>query len=100
MQHYEDLVNHPNHYEGNCSIECIEMMQAIFSDNNLIAYCLMSTFKYLWRYKYKNGNQDIDKAEWQLNKAAELIGDRSYVNYYIVENMFDLVKRKERNKND
>ena len=28
--------------------------------------------KYLWRYRYKNGVQDLEKAQWYLNKLIEV----------------------------
>jgi len=28
--------------------------------------------KYLWRYKYKNGLEDLKKAQWYLNKLIEV----------------------------
>ena len=29
--------------------------------------------KYLWRYKYKNGKQDLLKAQWYLNKLIGVV---------------------------
>jgi len=31
--------------------------------------------KYLWRYKYKNGSEDLKKAQWYLNKLIEVVDD-------------------------
>jgi cytochrome c biogenesis protein ResB len=31
--------------------------------------------KYLWRYKYKNGLEDLHKAQWYLNKLIEVVDD-------------------------
>jgi len=31
--------------------------------------------KYLWRYRYKNGNEDLKKAQWYLNKLLEVRGE-------------------------
>lgn len=31
--------------------------------------------KYLWRYKYKNGVEDLEKAQWYLNKLISTIKD-------------------------
>ena len=28
--------------------------------------------KYLWRYRYKNGVQDLEKAQWYLSKLIEI----------------------------
>jgi hypothetical protein len=29
--------------------------------------------KYLWRYKYKNGIEDLKKAQWYLNSMVESV---------------------------
>lgn len=31
----------------------------------------MNTFKYIWRFKNKNGLEDIKKARWYVTKAYE-----------------------------
>ena len=28
--------------------------------------------KYLWRYRYKNGVQDLEKAQWYLTRLIEI----------------------------
>ena len=62
-----DMVNHPPHYEGNTSLECIKVMKLIFGVEAVCYFCLCNAFKYLWRYKNKNGQQDIEKARWYLD---------------------------------
>lgn len=68
-----DNVNHPKHYANSCSIECIDVMQATFGIKDLSKYCVINAYKYLWRYKNKNGKEDLNKAEWYLNKFDELL---------------------------
>mgnify|MGYP002711163079 CR=1 FL=1 len=68
-----DMVNHPKHYANSCSIECIDAMQATFGIKDLAKYCAVNAYKYLWRYKSKNGLEDLKKAEWYLNKFDELV---------------------------
>lgn len=68
-----DNVNHPKHYANSCSIECIDAMQATFGTKDLAKYCTINAYKYLWRYKGKNGVEDLNKAEWYLNKFDELV---------------------------
>lgn len=68
-----DMVNHPKHYANSCSIECIDAMQATFGIKDLAKYCVINAYKYLWRYKNKNGKEDLNKAEWYLNKFDELL---------------------------
>lgn len=61
-----DNVNHPHHYEGSTSLECIQVMELIFGINAVCIFCLCNSFKYLWRYKNKNGEEDINKARWYI----------------------------------
>lgn len=67
-----DNVNHPFHYSNSCSIECIDAMVLAWGYDYTAVYCQINAFKYLWRWKNKNGEEDLDKAEWYLNKSDEL----------------------------
>lgn len=67
----EDVVNHPSHYETG-KFECIEVMEEIYGRADVKAFCRCNAFKYLYRCKNKNGNQDIDKARWYINKYLDL----------------------------
>ena len=63
-----DNVNHPSHYiQG--KIECIDAIEE--STKGLIgisAVCVANVIKYIWRYKFKNGIEDLKKARWYLDK--------------------------------
>ena len=74
-----DNVNHPKHYADSCSIECIDAMILTWGYDYTAVYCQINAFKYLWRFKNKNGEEDLDKAEWYLNKSDELncVGSKS-----------------------
>lgn len=67
----EDMVNHPSHYTSG-SIECIDAMIETQGTEAVKQYCKCNAFKYLWRHSFKNGEEDIDKAIWYLNKYVEL----------------------------
>lgn len=67
----EDVVNHPSHYAESCSIECIDAMECMFGTDKLISFCFMNAFKYIWRFKNKNGLEDLKKARWYMTKAYE-----------------------------
>lgn len=71
MESLDDKVNQPNHY-ANFSIECIDAMQAMLSREEFIGYLRGNIFKYLWRYKLKNGVEDLKKAQWYQNKLIEV----------------------------
>lgn len=68
-----DNVNHPKHYEGYCSIECIDAMIMTFGAKRTAEYCVQNAYKYAWRHKYKNRLEDLKKAEWYLDKFDELV---------------------------
>ena len=63
-----DNVNHPSHYTQG-KIECIDAIEE--STKGLIgisAVCVANVIKYIWRYKFKNGIEDLKKARWYLDK--------------------------------
>lgn len=67
-----DPVNKPEHYTyGN--FECIDVLEDILKDcTGQESFCIGNVIKYLWRYKRKNGVQDLEKAKWYLEKAIEI----------------------------
>lgn len=67
----DDKVNHPSHYTQG-GIECIDAMVSAFGDEEVMDYCKVNAFKYLWRADKKNHLEDIKKAAWYLNKYIEL----------------------------
>lgn len=69
-----DTVTRPQHY-ASTSIECIDAMIETQGKEAVKAYCVCNAFKYIWRHNLKNGDEDIKKASWYLNKAVELMGD-------------------------
>ena len=66
-----DNVNRPSHYNQS-GIECIEAIKASLGDGYQ-DYCKGNVMKYLWRYKYKNGIEDLKKAQWYLNSMVESV---------------------------
>lgn len=65
----DDNVNKPEHYQG--EIECIEAIEAAMSHEEFIGYLRGNIFKYNWRYRNKNGIEDLRKAEWYLQKLIK-----------------------------
>lgn len=61
----KDMVNHPPHY-NQAGIECIDAIRAALGDG-FEYYLQGNIMKYLWRYRYKNGTEDLKKATWYLN---------------------------------
>ncbi len=69
-----DVVNHPDHYT-NGGMECIDEMILIFGKDVVKHFCLCNAWKYRRRALYKNGEEDIQKSHWYINKYKELDGD-------------------------
>lgn len=70
-----EQVNHPAHYNSG-KLECIDVMLDVFGAHETIAFCKLNAFKYLFRAgkKFENSErQDLEKAEWYIKKAVELM---------------------------
>lgn len=66
----KDMVNHPPHYTQG-GIECIDAIKAATEGlNGFEGYCTGNAIKYLWRWKHKNGVEDLKKAHWYIKKLA------------------------------
>lgn len=70
-----DNVNHPNHYEDSTSIECIDNIRLLLGDTGTAYFCFGNAMKYVWRYKHKNGIEDLRKAKWYINYFDENLKD-------------------------
>ena len=97
-----DNVNHPSHYEKQCSLECIDVMEAVFEYDAVFDFCVCNAFKYLWRHKFKNGEEDIKKAEWYINKAETImynVGDEEHLMGKLIraQDLYKKVVKKEAN---
>lgn len=86
----EDVVNHPSHYAEGCSLECIQVMEMIFGTQNVAVYSLINAFKYMWRWKNKNGQEDLKKAEWYLKHYKENRVVYDYERVYLM--LMDILK--------
>jgi hypothetical protein len=72
----QDNVNHPSHY-GNGSIECIDYLEDFLTKEEFIGYLRGNIGKYLHRWRYKNGLEDLRKAEWYLTKLIGVMEDET-----------------------
>lgn len=67
-----DNVNHPSHYTSG-TVECIDAIESATAGlHGIEAVCTANALKYLWRWKQKNGVEDLRKARWYINR---LLGD-------------------------
>lgn len=72
-----DPVNHPSHYTQG-GIECIDAIEAACTGlTGDEGYCVGQVIKYIWRWKHKNGLQDLEKARWYLNRLIEKVIDKT-----------------------
>lgn len=62
-----DAIN-PDHYKQG-SVECIDALEsATINLKGIEAVCTANAIKYLWRWKEKNGNEDLVKAKWYIDR--------------------------------
>ena len=65
-----DAVNHQNHYcQG--GIECIKAIEASMTPEEFQGYCKGNVIKYVWRFREKNGLEDLKKAQVYLGWMIE-----------------------------
>lgn len=62
----------PDYYKAG-GVECIDAMVSEFGVVAVSQFCLCNTFKYMWRYADKNGDEDIEKAKYYMGKYKELL---------------------------
>lgn len=65
-----DNVNSPSHY-GQGKIEAIEYIKDSLTKEEYIGYLRGNIAKYLHRWRYKNGLEDLKKAQWYLERLIE-----------------------------
>ena len=70
FSHLKDNIN-PDHYKSK-SKETIERLQDNLTAGEFKGYLKGNILKYLDRYEHKNGVEDLNKANWYLNKLIEL----------------------------
>lgn len=69
-----DMVNHPPHYTQG-GMECIDAIEAMLEDDSRYpyeGYLCGQVLKYLWRYPHKNGQEDLQKARWYLDRLIRM----------------------------
>jgi hypothetical protein len=69
VENNTDMVNSPAHY-NKAGIETIDIIQSVTGDG-FETYLQGNILKYICRYKYKNGVEDLEKARWYLNRLIE-----------------------------
>ena len=67
-------VHSPAHYNQG-QIECIDAIEAMLSVEEYIGYLRGNSMKYRWRFRYKNGLEDLNKAEWYEKRLVKFMED-------------------------
>lgn len=69
------MVNHPPHYKQG-DIETIDIILDITKNiPGNQGYLVGNIIKYMSRYHFKNGEEDIQKARWYIDKLLDLIDE-------------------------
>lgn len=90
----EKNVNHPAHYKRFGRKECIVEMRERYGAGYTAVFCLMNSYKYLYRCGEKDRNpseQDMAKAKWYFNYVADVLLtelDDSFLKNESFENLF------------
>jgi hypothetical protein len=69
MPDHDDPVN-PSHYKSE-GVECVDYIKQQLSRDAYVGYLEGNVIKYIHRHKYKNGLEDLRKAQWYLNKLTQ-----------------------------
>jgi hypothetical protein len=73
-----EKVNHPAHYTAG-KVECIDAIEsATIGLQGIEAVCTANAIKYLWRWKFKNGVEDLAKSKWYINKLAKHLSEHDH----------------------
>lgn len=72
MPDMSDPIN-PDHYRRG-AVECIDAIHAAVGDAGFESYCTGQVIKYIWRWRHKNGLEDLKKAQWYLTELIKQQG--------------------------
>lgn len=64
-------VEHPSHYNQN-SLETLDVIKGTMSSEQFEGFLVGNILKYISRYKFKNGAEDLKKARFYLDKLIDV----------------------------
>ena len=67
-----DVVNNPSHYNQN-TMETIDVLENSMPRVHFCGYLRGNILKYMLRYEYKGGIDDLKKAQWYLNRLIKTL---------------------------
>jgi hypothetical protein len=66
-----DPVSRPSHYVAG-AVECIDALESATAGlDGVEAFCAGNAIKYIWRHNRKNGNEDLMKAKWYIDRLIQ-----------------------------
>ena len=95
----KDNIN-PQHYKnGTRGIETIDTIIELLSEEGFLNYCVGNIIKYVSRYEYKNGLEDLRKAKWYseiiIKKLFEDVDElKSYI-YEKEEHVMNVLNKEQ-----
>lgn len=66
-------VTKPSHYAGHTGIECKTAMESMLGTEAYASYMQGCAFKYIWRWREKNGIEDLKKARECIDNMIRAI---------------------------
>ncbi len=89
-----DYLVNPKHYKSEKGLECIDCIEGVVEGlTGIEATDTGNIMKYLWRWKNKDGVNDLKKAQWYINHLiAHLENDvetLKTMNEIILDKQFD-----------
>jgi len=84
-----EMVNSPDHYTAEGSIECIEAIEAQLTPEEFRGFLKGNIAKYVWRERHKNGREDLRKAQWYLNHLVKYDAMREITDTFAPDVRYD-----------
>lgn len=85
-----EMVNHPQHYNREGGMECLDEMLMVFGREATMHFCLLNAWKYRYRAGSKwDGSEDLAKSDFYIKKYKELLDEK--VEYF--QNELDIAAK-------
>lgn len=68
-----DPVTKPSHYAGHTGIDCKTAVESMLGTEAYVSHMQACVFEYIWRWRYKNGIEDIKKARECIENMLEAL---------------------------
>lgn len=67
-------VKSPDHYKITEDLESIDILRALMTEEEFVGFCWGNVMKYIFRWKKKNGREDLKKARVYIDWILEVKG--------------------------